>query len=61
MSCDLKTTNEASYELYKKCFGVYVYGTYVVSAWILATLIFTMMEQRLGDHGTESQCQPLST
>jgi hypothetical protein len=56
---DLKTTQEAKYEAYEECIVGYVYGSYVMSAWILVTLIFTMMEQRYGDHGTDNERRPL--
>lgn len=60
MVYDLKT-QEAKYELYEECVGVYVYGIYVVCIWMLVTLIFTIMEERSGDYGTENERQPLST
>jgi uncharacterized membrane protein len=57
---DLKTTQAAKYELHEECFGLYIYGSCFWIAWILVTLIFTMMEERFGDHGTDDERRPLS-
>jgi len=57
----LSNTNAAKYDAEAECFQPLLTAAWVWFGWILAALVCTVMEEKLGDHGSEEERQPISS
>ena len=57
----LGNTNAAKYDAEAECFRPLLTAAWVWFGWVLGALVCVVMEEKLGDHGSEDERQPLSS
>jgi len=57
---NLQNADEIKYKAMDDCFTPYVRASWAAVAWIIVSLVMTVMEEKLGEQGTEEERQPLS-